>query len=274
MPDINTAAFGKWLAGIEILDGTQRDRAVRKLAVTEAADPIARPDHALDDPAPDSEVAPVPARPVAKPIDAAPGENLLAKVGRIGTPLAGWHHQDRWQDQARALIAGESVAHAAMRCKVAYTTAFGWRHRFLSARTLDQPPRRSGSVAADARFILESFKRTRPDLRHAACTRGGAAARRGLSAERRPLIVARNRTGATIGGVLPRLDAASITAILGPVITRPAGLCCDGGKAFARRARVTFHGWRRTIEAISTASTPGAWIMGAAGLGPYQQNSQ
>ena len=31
--------------------------------------------------------------------------------------------------------------------------------------------------------------------------------------------------------------------------------------------------WRRTIEALSSASTPRAWIMGAAGLGPYQQTS-
>jgi len=29
--------------------------------------------------------------------------------------------------------------------------------------------------------------------------------------------------------------------------------------------------WRRTIEALGTGSTPDAWIMGAAGLGPYQQ---
>jgi hypothetical protein len=29
--------------------------------------------------------------------------------------------------------------------------------------------------------------------------------------------------------------------------------------------------WRRTVEALSTASTPEAWVMAAAGLGPYQQ---
>ena len=31
--------------------------------------------------------------------------------------------------------------------------------------------------------------------------------------------------------------------------------------------------WRRTIEALPTDSVPDAWIMGTAGLGPYQQNS-
>jgi hypothetical protein len=32
--------------------------------------------------------------------------------------------------------------------------------------------------------------------------------------------------------------------------------------------------WRRTIEVLSTDSVPDAWIMGAAGLGPYQQRSE
>jgi len=236
--------------------------------------------------------------------------------------LAGLHHRDRWPDQARALIAGETVAKAAERCQVAYTTAFRWRHRFLSALNLDKPPRLSGIVEADETFILESFKGKRRDLPRASRKRGGKAAKRGLSAEQIPVIVARDRTGATIDAVLPRLDAASITAALGQVITGPAELCCDGGAAitaFARRARVKvhvlpapgtpspeapdlhinnvnayhgrlkewmrrFHGvatknlpsylsWRRTIEALSTDSLPDAWIMGAAGLGPYQQRS-
>ncbi len=158
--------------------------------------------------------------------------------------MAGLHHQDRWPDQAQALIAGETVAKAAERCKVAYTTAFRWRHRFLSALNLDKPPRLSGIVEADETFILESFKGKRRDLPRASRKRGGKAAKRGLSAEQIPVIVARDRTGATIDAVLPRLDAASITAALGQVIIQPAELCCDGGAAitaFARRARVKFH---------------------------------
>ncbi len=47
-----------------------------------------------------------------------------------GTTLARLRHKDRWSDQARALMTGESVAKAASRCGVAYTTAFRWRHRF------------------------------------------------------------------------------------------------------------------------------------------------
>ena len=127
---------------------------------------------------------------------------------------------------------------------MAYTTAFRWRHRFLSALNLDKPACLSGMVEADETFILESFKGKRGDLPRASRKRGGRAAKRGLSAEQIPVIVARDRTGATIDAVLPWLDAASITAALGQVIAGPAELCCDGGaaiSAFARRARVKFH---------------------------------
>ena len=239
-----------------------------------------------------------------------------------GTPLSGLHYRGRWRDQAQALIAGETVSKAAKRCDVAYTTAFRWRHRFLDALNLDKPQRLSGIVEADETFILESFKGKRGKLLRPARKRGGKASKRGLSSEQTPIVVARDRSGATIDAVLARLDIASMTVALGHAITIGAVLCCDGGKAicgFARRARVKthmldapghptpdapqfhinnvnayhsrlkewmrrFHGvatdnlpnylsWRRTIEAMANASTPDAWIMGAAGLGPYQQRS-
>jgi len=240
-----------------------------------------------------------------------------------GTPLAGLHHPERWKDQAQALISGESLAQAATRCDVHPTTAFRWRQRFLAALNLDKPASLSGLVEADETFILESFKGRRTGLPRKPRKRGGKASKRGLSAEQIPVIVARDRTGATVDAVLPRLDAASMTAALGNIITRPAELCCDGGSAitaFARRARIKFHtvpapglptpeapdihinnvnayhgrlkewmrhfhgvatknlpsylSWRRTIERLGVASTPEAWIMGAAGMGPYLQTSR
>ena len=35
----------------------------------------------------------------------------------------------------------------------------------------------------------------------------------------------------------------------------------------------TYLSWRRTMEALAAAMTPEAWIMGAAGIGPYQHTS-
>lgn len=161
-----------------------------------------------------------------------------------GTPLAGLHYPDRWGLQAEALMAGETIAQAARRCGVHYTTAFRWRHRFLAALNQDKPVRLNGIVEADETFILESFKGKRGGLKRAARKRGGKAAKRGLSSEQIPVMVARDRSGATVDAVLPALDARSIGRALGDVLTAPAQLCCDGGsaiKAFARRAGLTMH---------------------------------
>ena len=155
-----------------------------------------------------------------------------------GTPLARLRHKGRWPDQAQALMTAESVSKAAARCGVAYTTAFRWRHRFLVAPALDKPTRLNGIVEADETFILESFKGRRADLPRAARTRGGKPEKTGLSAEQIPVLVARDRAGATIDAVLPKLDRASVTAVLSGVVTPANQLCCDGGKAIAAFARV------------------------------------
>ena len=219
---MDTAAFTTWLGGIEHLDPAQRAEAFRELALAEADDPIDPSAQAVAAAVLLYEAAVAPSLPVAEADAAAPEEDLLSKVGRgriarfgcphcgeddvrpwgkaggkpryrctscrktfnplTGTPLAGLHHRDRWPDQAQALIAGETVAKAAERCKVAYTTAFRWRHRFLSALNLDKPARLSGIVEVDETFILESFKGKRRDLPRASRKRGGKAAKRGLSA--------------------------------------------------------------------------------------------
>jgi hypothetical protein len=156
-----------------------------------------------------------------------------------GTPLAHLRKKDRWAAQAEALITAESVATAAKRCGVAVTTAFRWRHRFLAASTQDKPSRLSGIVEADETFILESFKGRRSDLPRPARKRGGKATKRGLSAEQIPVLVARDRQGATTDAVLPKLSRAAVTAALGGVVRPDNQLCCDGGKAIVGFARKT-----------------------------------
>src|SRR5271166_2957562 len=281
--DMDAAAFAVWRAGVGLLNRTQRSLLLEDLALAEADDPIDHPAAQMAETTPQSAVAgaSVVAERRANP---AQSQGLLGQIGQAriaslgcphcggdeirpwgkasgkpryrcisccktfnpltGTPLAGLRHMDRWNNQAQALINGETVAQAANRCKVAYTTAFRWRHRFLAALNLDKPQHLSGIVEADETFIPESFKGKRSDLPRAARKRGGKAAKRGLSVEQIPIMVARDRSGATIDAVLPRLDTASITKALGGVIVRPAQLCCDGGSAiiaFARRARLTFH---------------------------------
>src|ERR1700760_4716196 len=78
-----------------------------------------------------------------------------------GTPLARLRMKDRWADQAQALITGESVVKAATRCGVAVTTAFRWRHRFLSAPAIDKPSQLTGIVQGKARRPVSSGAQAR-----------------------------------------------------------------------------------------------------------------
>src|SRR3954454_14059320 len=121
------------------------------------------------------------------------------------TPLAGLRMKDKWPAQAAAMSDGVSIAKAAKRCAVDYTTAFRWRHRFLASLAGDKPEALSGIVEGDETFILESFKGQRSGLPRKARKRGGKSAKRGISAEQIPVLVARDRHGATTDAVLPKL---------------------------------------------------------------------
>ncbi len=158
-----------------------------------------------------------------------------------GTPLARLRKKERWAAHAEALMAGESVVEAAKRCGVAVSTAFRWRHRFLSAPARDKPTQLNGIVEADETYIRESFKGKRSELPRPARKRGSRIKKRGLAAEQIGVLVARDRSGRTTDAVLAKHDRASITAALAGVVTPANQLCCDGGKpivGFARRAKI------------------------------------
>ena len=148
--------------------------------------------------------------------------------GLTKTPLAGLRMKDKWPAQAEAMIDGVSIAKAAKRCDVDYTTAFRWRHRFLASLAKDKPATLSGIVEGDETFILESFKGKRSGLPRKARKRGGKSTKRGISTEQIPVIVARDRYGATTDAVLPRLNRVSMTAALGGIVTSANQFCCDG----------------------------------------------
>jgi len=238
------------------------------------------------------------------------------------TAMAGLRKKEQWLDHAQAMIEATSVAKAAERCGVHPTTAFRWRHRFLGSPALDKPKTLTGLVEADETFILESFKGRRSDLPRPPRKRGGKAKHPGLFFENIPILVARDREGATTDAVLPNVDRAAIAAALNGVVTPANRFVCDGGKAivaFARRANIPVHvvpapgkprpeapdlhlnnvnayhgrlkewmarfhgvatknlpnylGWRRALEAWGDQATPQNWILGAIGIGPYQQET-
>ena len=343
---MDATAFKAWLGGITGLTASQRQQAAEMLASPSTSDIVEPVLPARNE----SRVADL----VGTPSVAELGQRRVACVGcphcanrdvvRWGqaselpryrckacsrtfnaltkTPLANLRMKEKWAEQTQAMIDGVSTAQAAKRCGVHYTTAFRWRHRFLTSLAGDKPRAMTGIVEGDETFILESFKGKRSDMPRKPRKRGGKSAKRGLSAEQIPVIVARDREGSTTDAVLPRLNRVSITAALGGVITPANQFCCDGGNAivaFARKAGIPTHilaapgkphpqapdfhinnvnayhgrlkewlrrfhgvatknlpnylGWRRTLEAMGQDVSSAAMILGAIGLGPYQQKT-
>jgi transposase-like protein len=160
------------------------------------------------------------------------------------TPMAHLRKKEKWLDHARAMIEGKSLAKTAALCGVHPTTAFRWRHRFLRAPAVNKPRTLRGIVEADETFILESFKGRWSDLPRKARKRGGTARHPGLHQDNIPVLVARDRKGATFDAVLPQADSASVRAVLAGIVTPGNHLIGDGGKAiaaFARQAGIPFH---------------------------------
>jgi transposase-like protein len=152
------------------------------------------------------------------------------------TPLAGLRHKAKWLSQAEVLREGLSVHKAAERLQVAPSTAFRWRHRFLKLPQDIKAPALLGVVEADETYFLRSRKGQQVTGR-AKRRRGGSAAKRGLSDEQVPVLVARDRAGATTDFIMEVADKAHELAALAPVLPSDAVLCTDGGGALAAVAR-------------------------------------
>jgi hypothetical protein len=153
-----------------------------------------------------------------------------------GSPLAGLRGKDRWLDFAAALRTGETLQASAERCGVAISTAFRWRHRFLTAAATGTP-RLGGIVEADETYLRHSRKGERR-LDRPARQRGGRASKHGLSREQVPVLMATDRSGGMVSGgmvsgVLATASAEAVTAVLAPVLPSDALLVTDGAKCFS-----------------------------------------
>ena len=178
-----------------------------------------------------------------------------------GTPLSGLHHKERWLSFGASLAKGETVKASAARCDVAVSTAFRWRHRFLAAARSDSEVLK-GIVEADETYVLESRKGAR-GLGRKARRRGGKAKKRGLSREQVPVLMAADRSGTTVSAVLPRVDAAALTAALDPVVAKDALLVSDGGASYPPCAAAL---WRGVVSSLARSRCPAGRSSGR-GLG-------
>lgn len=154
-----------------------------------------------------------------------------------GTPLARLRHKEKWLEYSQQLIDGRSVRYSADTCGVHRTTAFRWRHRFLTEPNTHKPEQLKGIVEADETFFRESFKGKRHGMTRPPYQRGTAASKRGVSDEQIPVLVCRDRSDCTSDYVLERDDAAHISEALGPILAPDSILCSDSSKAMGAAAR-------------------------------------
>jgi len=155
-----------------------------------------------------------------------------------GTPLAFLKKREKLAAYGQAMVEGLSLRKAATRVGIDLTTAFDWRHRLLKMPAKARPAKLQGVVEADETYFLESKKGKRK-LGRKARKRGGKASKRGLSDEQIPVMVTRDRSGATLTQVLPDVTTASITTVLDPVVAKDAALVSDGEKAYRAFANAT-----------------------------------
>ena len=181
--------------------------------------------------------------------------------------MARLRKKDRWLDRAQAMIEGESLVKTTEFCGVHPSTAFRWRHRFLCSPAVDKPRTLSGIVEADETFVLEIVQGAAdPTFRARPVSEAVWPGVRASYQENIPILVARDRRGATFDAVLPQVASASIGAALAGVITPSNHLVCDGGRAIAalarkanppsRRPRARQAGPPKRPTSTSTTSTP------------------
>lgn len=157
-----------------------------------------------------------------------------------GTPLAHLRRRECWP-YAQALIEGATVRKATLRCGIHKNTFFRWRHRFLTLPTQNKPLHLHGIVEADEIYFLESHKGER-GLARPLRQRGAVAAKRGLSDEQIPVLIARDRAAITTDALLEKANAQAVRTVLEPLVDPDAVLCSDGSaiyQSFSKQTHIT-----------------------------------
>lgn len=149
-----------------------------------------------------------------------------------GTPLARLRNREKWLSYSKELARGSSVRQAAKAVGVNRNTSFHWRHRFLALPQNQSPAQLTGIAEADETFFLQSFKGVKRGLKRKARKRGGKAKKRGTSAEQVPVLIARDRAGATFDVVLASPNTEEITRALHGRLSPDTVLCADGAAAY------------------------------------------
>jgi transposase-like protein len=236
---MDAAELKQWLASVVRLTPAQKEMLLRTLSV--------RDDEAEVERLVESRIAQVPACPRCA------GTRIVRNGSASGlqrykcracqrtfnaltkTPLARLRMKDKWLQQQDVLSRGLIIRLAAVELDVAPSTAFRWRHRFLELAQPVKAAGLTGVVEADETFFRRSSKGQRPG--RAPRKRGGRVSRMNRGEELIPVLVARDRSGATADFLLEAVSKDCLSEVLGPRVNADAILCTDGSAAMAATAK-------------------------------------
>ena len=148
-----------------------------------------------------------------------------------GTPLARLRRKAQWLNYSAALIQGLSVRASAKQCGIDKNTSFRWRHRFLAMPAATKANRLQGIVEADETFFPYSCKGQR-HLDRPPRKRGKQIHARGTGKDQVPVLVVRDRSGATADFKLTAINQEAIEPPLRAVLANDAIFCSDGAAVY------------------------------------------
>jgi transposase-like protein len=152
------------------------------------------------------------------------------------TPLGRLRMKAKWLQQQDALQQGLSVSKAASTLDAAKITAFRWRHRFLQLAQPVKASERTGVAGCgeSRRDLLLAIQQRPAHWQQIAQARRAWRQKRGMDLT--PILVARDRSGATADFLLEAASKACLSQALLSRIQSDAVLCTDGSAAIAAAA--------------------------------------
>ncbi len=152
------------------------------------------------------------------------------------TPLSGLHRKDRLAKFAQCMGRDMTIRQTALEMGISTSTAFRWRHRFLSEAVEHQARNRSGVIEADETYFRQSSKGSR-NLGRPPRSRGGAAMKSSKGgaqvAEKIAVLVMKTRGKPYVADrVVGTMTQANAMPMVKQMAAQNAFLCVDGSGAF------------------------------------------
>ena len=155
------------------------------------------------------------------------------------------HGFDTWKEYVKCMLMGLSIRESAVKCGIANTTAFYWRHKILGAlqNITEIKQKLSGIVEADETFFPMSFKGNHSKdgftMPRKAKHRGTSAKKRGLSNEQVcvPCAVDRNDGIVAMVSGTGKTSTAKLKAVFDNRICENSVIVTDKESSYRRFAR-------------------------------------